>query len=241
MEFGAKSSSRSWCFNCRRRGSAVLRQKCECADSDLSVPDNGYAGRGIVPDISPDGNYIAFTRNNGEEQDIFLQRIGGGNPINLTKDSHSKNNYAAFSPNGDQIAFCSDRDGGGIYLMGSTGESVRRLTKTGYNPAWSPDGKKIAYTTEGIRIAQARTTFSQLWSVSLQDGSTTLIDSGDAVQPHWSPHGNRIVYWGLPHGSGWRDLWSIDIDRKNKVRLTNDPAIDWNPLSGRPTAVLFIF
>ena len=136
-------------------------------------------GEELHPDISPDGNYIAFTRNNGEEQDIFLQRIGGGNPINLTKDSHSKNNYAAFSPNGDQIAFCSDRDGGGIYLMGSTGESVRRLTKTGYNPAWSPDGKKIAYATEGIRIAQARTTFSQLWCVSVQDGSTTLIDSGD--------------------------------------------------------------
>jgi len=187
-------------------------------------------GEELHPDISPDGNYIAFTRNNGEEQDIFLQRIGGGNPINLTKDSHSKNNYAAFSPNGDQIAFCSDRDGGGIYLMGSTGESVRRLTKTGYNPAWSPDGKKIAYATEGIRIAQARTTFSQLWCVSVQDGSTALIDSGDAVQPRWSPHGNRIVYWGLPHESGWRDLWSIDSGGKNKVRLTNDPAIDWNPL-----------
>jgi serine/threonine protein kinase len=129
-------------------------------------------GEELYPDISPDGNYIAFTRDIGEEQDIFLQRIGGGNPINLTKDSHSKNNYAAFSPNGDQIAFCSDRDGGGIYLMGATGESVRRLTKTGYNPAWSPDGKKIAYATEGITIAQARTTFSQLWSVSVQDGST---------------------------------------------------------------------
>ena len=159
-------------------------------------------GEELYPDISPDGNFIAFTRNEGEEQDIFLERIGGGNPINLTRDSHSKNNYAAFSPNGDQIAFCSDRDGGGIYLMGSTGESVRRLTKTGYNPAWSPDGKKIVYATEGITIVQARTTFSQLWCVSVQDGSTTMIDSGDAVQPRWSPHGNRIVYWGLPHRIG---------------------------------------
>jgi len=187
-------------------------------------------GEELFPDISPDGNFIVFTRNDGEDQDIFLQRIGGGNPINLTKDSHSKNNHAAFSPNGDQIAFCSDRDGGGIYLMGSTGESVRRLTTTGYNPAWSPDGKKIAYATEGIRVAQSRTTLSQLWSVSLQDGSTTLIDSGDAVQPQWSPHGSRIVYWGLPHGSGWRDLWSVNSDGKNKIRLTNDPAIDWNPV-----------
>jgi len=187
-------------------------------------------GEELYPDISPDGNFIAFTHIEGGEQDIFLQRIGGGNPINLTKDSHSKNSCAAFSPNGDQIAFCSDRDGGGIYLMGSTGESVRRLTKTGYNPAWSPDGKMLVYATEQVRVPYGRTTKSQLWTVSIRDGAATLLDSGDCVQPQWSPHGTRIAYWGLPTGSGWRDLWTIDSEGKNKTRITNDAAIDWNPI-----------
>jgi serine/threonine protein kinase len=187
-------------------------------------------GEELQPDYSPDGNYVAFSKQEGEEENIYLQRIGGGNPINLTKDSHSKNSSPSFSSNGDQIAFCSDRDGGGIYLMGSTGESVRRLTKFGSNPAWSPDGKKIAFATEAVRIPQARYSTSQLWIVSVENGSTTLIDSGDVVQPQWSPDGNRIVYWGLPIGTGWRDLWSIDSEGKNKVRITNDPSIDWNPL-----------
>ena len=187
-------------------------------------------GEELQPTVSPDGNFIAFTRNEGEEEHIYLQRIGGGNPIKLTKDSKSKNRYPAFSPNGDQIAFCSDRDGGGIYLMGATGESVRRLTNNGGNPAWSPDGKKIVYASEGVGVPYARGTVSQLWIVTLSDGSKKMIDSGDAVQPQWSPHGARIAYWGLPAGSGWRDLWTIDSVGKNKVRLTNDAAIDWNPL-----------
>lgn len=187
-------------------------------------------GEELQPDFSPDGNFVTFSKVEGNEENIYLQRIGGGNPINLTKDSKSLNRFPAFSPNGDQIAFSSDRDGGGIYLMGSTGESVRRLTSKGYNPAWSPDGKTIVYATEGIEQPYGRTTISQLWTVSLQDGATALIDSGDDVQPQWSPHGNRIVYWGLPTGSGWRDLWSVDKEGKNKVRITNDAAIDWNPL-----------
>lgn len=187
-------------------------------------------GEELQPDYSPDGNFVAFAKQEGEEVNIYLQRIGGGNPINLTKDSKSQNNYPAFSPNGDQIAFCSDRDGGGIYLMGSTGESVRRLTKIGNNPVWSPDGKKIAYATEPVRIPQARYSTSQLWIATVETGVSTLIDSGDVVQPEWSPDGNRIVYWGMLPGTGWRDLWTIGTDGKNKVRLTNDAAIDWNPI-----------
>ena len=38
--------------------------------------------------------------------------------------------------------------------MGATGESVRRLTDFGYNPAWSPDGKEIVFGTGRRRILQ---------------------------------------------------------------------------------------
>jgi len=48
----------------------------------------------------------------------------------------------ALSPDGAQVAFRSDREGGGIFLMGALGESVRHLTDFGYNPAWSRMGAK---------------------------------------------------------------------------------------------------
>jgi len=63
-----------------------------------------------------------------------LQRVGGKNPINLTKDSAVDDTQPAFSPDGERIAFRSDRDGGGIFVMGATGESVKRLTGFGYTP-----------------------------------------------------------------------------------------------------------
>ncbi len=187
-------------------------------------------GEELHPDYSPDGNYVAFAKTEGDETNIYLQRIDGGSPINITKASRSRNINPAFSPKGDLIAFCSDRDGGGIYLMGATGESVRRLTQFGSNPAWSPDGKTIAFATEEVANPQGRSSVSQLWLVSVDNGAARLIDSGDVVQPGWSPDGNRIVFWGLPIGSGWRDLWSVDSEGKNKVRITNDAAIDWNPV-----------
>jgi eukaryotic-like serine/threonine-protein kinase len=54
-----------------------------------------------------------------------LLRIGGQNPINLTKGSPADDTQAVFSPDGDFIAFRSELDGGGIFVMGATGESGR--------------------------------------------------------------------------------------------------------------------
>ena len=60
-----------------------------------------------------------------------------------------------------------------------------------------------------------------------------LTKQGDAVQPRWSPSGKRIAFWGLRHGSGQRDIWTIAADAKGEpvpVAVTNDPAMDWDPV-----------
>ncbi|HYN06744.1 MAG TPA: protein kinase [Vicinamibacterales bacterium] len=48
-------------------------------------------------------------------------------------------------PDGERIAFRSTRDGGGLFVMGRTGEAPRRLTSDGTASSWSPDGKEIVY------------------------------------------------------------------------------------------------
>jgi serine/threonine protein kinase len=187
------------------------------------------SGEEMQPDVSPDGNYIVFVKQEKEGRNIYLQRIGGGNPINLTKNSMTVNDFPVFSPNGDRIVFRSERDGGGLFVMGSTGESVRRLTHAGFNPSWSPDGKQIVYSTEGAEQPFSRGTVSQLWIVNVDDGTQRKIYDGDAIQPSWSPNGYRIAFWGLPQGTGRRDLWTVDTDGKNPVRITDDPDVDWIP------------
>lgn len=189
------------------------------------------AGEEIFPSISPEGKSFIFVGNASGNYDIYLQRIGGHNSTNLTKDAPGDDLEPAFSPDGQQIAFRSDRDGGGIFLMGGTGESVKRLTDFGYNPAWFPDGKKIVCATEEISDPYGRASQSALFSIDVTTGIKTEITKGDAVQPSVSPHGTRIAYWAIPisQGGGQRDIWTIPAAGGTPVAVTNDVAIDWDP------------
>ncbi|HEV2845174.1 MAG TPA: protein kinase, partial [Thermoanaerobaculia bacterium] len=102
-------------------------------------PLTDQEGREWFPTLSPDGNFFAYARTSPRgDLDIYLQRTGGGNPIALTADSPVVDTHPAFSPDGQRIAFRSERNGGGVFVMGATGESVPRVTHFGYNPAWSP-------------------------------------------------------------------------------------------------------
>src|SRR6266581_4867882 len=92
------------------------------------------SGPEYFPSLSPDGKSFVYASHAAGNWDIYLQRVGGKNPINLTKDSSADDTQPAFSPDGERIAFRSEREGGGIFLIGATGESVKRLTDSGYNP-----------------------------------------------------------------------------------------------------------
>jgi serine/threonine protein kinase/Tol biopolymer transport system component len=194
-----------------------------------------YEGSESFPGLSPDGSFFVFTKSTHGKSDILLQRVGGGNPIDLTRDSPLSDTQPAFSPDGQQIAFRSERAGGGIFLMGATGESVRRLTDFGFNPAWSPDGSDILCATEGVSSPTTRTYPSQIWRVNVATGGKRLVSAGDAVQPSWSPHGLRIAFWGFPAGSARRVLWTIPADpgdppgRGAAVPLVDDAYVNWSP------------
>src|SRR5207249_10563572 len=100
-------------------------------------------GPEYFPSLSPDGKSLIYVSRASGNWDIYLQRVGGRNPTNLTKGSTADDTQPAFSPDGERIVFRSEREGGGIYLMGATGESARRLSDFGYNPVWSPDGERV--------------------------------------------------------------------------------------------------
>ncbi len=190
-------------------------------------------GPELFPSLSPDGRSIVYVARATDNWDIYLQRVGGQKPNNLTADSPVDDNHPAFSPDGERIAFQSDRNGGGIYLMGATGESVQRLTDFGYHPAWSPDGKEIVFASTIIARPESRqSSNSQLWVVTVATGERRRLEikgGGDAIQPSWSPNGHRIAYWGSI-ASGQRDIWTVAATGGEAVSVTEDAAIDWNPV-----------
>jgi Tol biopolymer transport system component len=181
------------------------------------------------PSVFPDGQAFVFTCDRNGNRDIYFQRVDGGNPIDLTGDSVADDFEPAISPDGQQIAFRSERDGGGIFLMGATGESVRRLTRAGFNPCWSPDGRTIVFATEDIQSPLARMSVSQLWTVDVASGATTKISSGDAVQPKWSPDGARIVYWAVQRPGSKRSLFTIPAAGGKATQLNDDRFVNWSP------------
>jgi Tol biopolymer transport system component len=190
------------------------------------------AGPKTSPSLSPDGRSFVYAARASGNSDIYLQRVGGKNPVDLTKDSSADDTQPAFSPDGEHIAFRSERNGGGIFVMGATGESVRRLTDFGHNPAWSPDGKDIVFGAARAEDPAARYAFdSQLWVVNASSGEkrqfTKPDNVPDAVQPNWSPHGHRIAYWAVRGGQ--RDIWTVSADGTHPVAVTEDAALDWSP------------
>jgi hypothetical protein len=191
------------------------------------------------PSLLPDGKWVLYSGQETGNRDIYLLSTSGQNPINLTADSPAEDDEPAASRDGERIAFRSSRDGGGIFVMGRTGEGVRRVTPVGvsaaFNPTWSPDGTEIAYTTENVQLSplngEGR---SQLWIVNVTTGARRKLAVDDAVQPSWSPHGDRIVYWDRQWaaGSGGRarigvtDLRTIPAAGGEPVALTQDASAE---------------
>ncbi len=160
---------------------------------------------------SPDGSRIAFVGNRNGKSDIFIYEIKTGEVKNVT-DDYFTDDQPSWSPDGRYLAFVSERgdflnakdipadfdmnsydyEYNNIYTINlETGEIVRR-TNTPWNeasPIFSPDGKKIAFTSEQNGI-------SNLYIQDLETGEyypVTNIISG-IYQIGWDKNANKLVY-----------------------------------------------
>ena len=188
------------------------------------------AGAEYFPSLSPDGKSFVYASYASGNWDIYFQRVGGKNPVNLTKDSSADDTQPAVSPDGERVAFRSEREGGGIFVMGATGENVKRVSDFGYNPTWSPDGKEIACADEGpLNPAIRNNPTSRVWSVNIDTGERRQVTKEDSIQPNWSPHGYRIAYGGR-RNTTQRDIWTIPARGGETVEVTNDAAVEGSPV-----------
>ena len=133
-----------------------------------------------------------------------------------------------WSPDGERIAFNSDRDGNlDVYLMAADGSDVTRITKGNVEnvfPEWSPDGKRLAYFRADVVKLQAA-----LHVIDLEQKEELVLgDMADRDEdPAWSPDGRHLVFQSERDGNF--EIYIVKADGTGARRLTDSPAGDYWP------------
>jgi len=151
------------------------------------VPE--FRGSSALPEFSPAAPLLAFSGKKGPGWNIYLYDLDKKTLRSLTDSGH--NCRARFSPDGTRIAYVSaDADHkADIWVMNADGTGKDRLTERDetfdYFPAWSPDGKFIAFSSD----VQGKSDRGR-WSLFLVKVATKLVislfDSGTRdVFPDW--------------------------------------------------------
>ncbi|MGE5740620.1 MAG: protein kinase domain-containing protein, partial [Candidatus Aminicenantes bacterium RBG_16_66_30] len=190
------------------------------------IPLTYDSGMTISPTLSADGTLMAYASDREERGnfDIWVQQVSGGKPLRLT--SHpAGDSFPSFSPDGSQIAFRSERDGGGIYLIDAlaAGGEPRRIADNGFSPRFSPDGRSIAFV---VIPASLEARLYRMYLVSPKGGDARpfhpelypeFIGQGGLLV--WSPDGKYVLFRGRrvddPRSLDW---WVAPVDGGEAVR-----------------------
>ena len=180
------------------------------------------------PHFASDGVQLTYVGDERGQADIFIMNRDMSG-LRMVADSGGADADPAWSPNRQQIAF-SGTSNGITRLYGvdvATGE-VRPLTDGSaidQQPTWSPDGEQIAFSSN--RTPDGRFAIHVL---TLKNGQIRpLLEEGvgNEYEPSWSTEGRRVVF--SSDRSGNRDVFMIDVRRKQLYQLTATPFNEIQP------------
>ena len=130
-----------------------------------------------------------------------------------------------FSPDGQRIAFMSDRSGSSeIWVADSTGERPSQLTTFNRgalagNPRWSPDGRQIVFEAHPAGS-------SDIYVISAEGGQPRRLttDPAEDTVPAWSRDGNWIYFSSLRSGS--HQIWRMPSAGGQAIQVTSQGGVD---------------
>ncbi|MDE5744091.1 MAG: peptidase S41, partial [Paramuribaculum sp.] len=184
--------------------------------------------------ISPDGKTIAFTY----QGDIFTVPATGGTAKQLTSNP-AYDSRPVWSPDGNAIAFASDREGSlDVYIMSANGGTPKRLTTNSGSEtplAFRDNGTLLFSASEmptATDIQFPSGQFPQVYSVSINGGRPEMFTSIAMDQLDVNRTNGRLLYtdkkgyedyWRKHHTSSIaRDIWTANADGKTGFKKLTD-------------------
>lgn len=212
----------------------------------LTNVDDG-ASRPLAPGMSsdqpawsPDGKRIVFTSwrqlNDGLIGDLYVIDADGEGLRRLTNNEF-RDEFAAWSPDGEHIAYGARADGNfDIFVMRSDGSDVRQITAhpaADFRPAWSPDGAWLAFSSSRHDFDGSDTYKYDIYVMRADGTEVRRVTQHEllALRPSWSPLGDELVYQvggATADGSDW-EIYAVRVQGGKPRRLTSNDVLDAHP------------
>nr|MBC7613632.1 PD40 domain-containing protein [Pseudopedobacter sp.] len=198
------------------------------------------------PQLSPDGQTIAFSSNRSGNNAVYVVSVKGGEPMRITWHPSSCS-VRGWSPDGNRIIYSTSRDSaptglGYLWSVSATGGPSTKITEQwGYDGSYAPDGKRMVID----RVSRWESEFrgyrggqnTPLIILNLNNWSETLIPNNKSrdIHPVWL--GENIYF--LSDRDGITNIWSYQITSGALEQLTNFKGADIKWLDGSGNKLVF--
>jgi Tol biopolymer transport system component len=179
--------------------------------------------------FSPDGRQVAFITSRTQREEIWVMDADGKDPHVLLSGPFEElgrsggygvsGNRLSWSPDGQTLAFVQVRDAQKRLVLADLKRGGTRELETGFReiaaPAFSPDGKQIAFSA-------AKDGISQLYLMPSAGGPSVALSSESGTSlitdPSWSPDGKQIAF--SAEEAGKNQVFRINADGSGRIRLS---------------------
>jgi Tol biopolymer transport system component/DNA-binding winged helix-turn-helix (wHTH) protein len=220
-------------------------------NSDIYIQDLGDdkmlrlttpPGASFCPSWSPDGQKIAYAHylepvsGNPERTIMLMTQLGGSKRIIRRLSPENGSCRVSWSPHGELLGYADKPPGEtiGIFLMSTLNSDSWRLTTAPENtleasPAFSPDGKQIAF----LRVTTMST--GDIYVVSTSGGEPRRLTflNDDVDDPIWTSDGRSIIFTVKGPASGGGSLHLVSLNGGEPERLTIPDSSVSSPTTSR--------